>query len=211
MNSGWHNRLISQVLCCTLFLQATPIAAGYLYASPGREWVSDERLADLVKLEPSARQAAPEPVRQAALQRAEPRPPRIPTSILIDSRKAAAPVVPPRQERSEKPRVEPPPLRPADLPPFPPGMEGAILPQSSSAALKAVTSSSLIPGWNLGSVQNEPVDKTPASVFSSMAGKLTRVFAYDACTPGDPWKVYDPADAAGSDLTQVDQKIGFWV
>ncbi|HVG10277.1 MAG TPA: RHS repeat-associated core domain-containing protein [Thermoanaerobaculia bacterium] len=225
MNSGWHNRLISQVLCCTLFLQVTPIAAGYLSASPGREWVSDERLADLVKPEPSVdvavrpeppeppeRQAAPEPVRQAALQQAEPRSPRIPTSILNDLREAApAPAVPPRQESREEPRVEPPPLRPEDLPPFPPGMEGAILPQSSSAALKAVTSFSLLPGWNLGSVQNEPVDKTPASVFSSMAAKLTRVFAYDACTPGDPWKVYDPADATGSDLTQVDQKIGFWV
>src|ERR1044071_4248999 len=109
MNSGWHNRLISQVLCCTLFLQATPIAAGYLSASPGREWVSDERLADLVKPEPSVgvavrpepseRQATPEPVRQAALQRAEPRSLRIPTSTLTDLREAApAPAVPPGQE-----------------------------------------------------------------------------------------------------------------
>lgn len=227
MKSGWLNRLISQVLCCTLFLQATPIAAGYLSASldPRDRWVGDEHLAGLVKPElpadvavheeppaPAEQRMAPEPVRRAALQRAEPQTRRIPASRLIDSREGApAPAVPARPERREEPRVELPPLRPEDLPPFPPGMKGAVLPQSSAApALKALTSTSLIAGWNLGSVQNEPVDKAPAAVFSSLAGKLTRVFAYDACTPGDPWKVYDPADAVGSDLTQIDQKIGFW-
>ncbi|MCP3998104.1 MAG: RHS repeat protein, partial [bacterium] len=33
----------------------------------------------------------------------------------------------------------------------------------------------------------------------------------DACDLTDPWKVYDPADPAASDLTAVDHEIGMWV
>lgn len=83
-------------------------------------------------------------------------------------------------------------------------MEAAALPQSTTG------SAALLPSWNLASVRNEPPDPRPAAVFSSIAGQLTRAYAWDACVPGGKWKVYDPADAAGSDLTVVDQKIGFW-
>jgi RHS repeat-associated protein len=93
---------------------------------------------------------------------------------------------------------------PGPLPPFPPGMEGAALPQATTG------SAALLPGWNLASVRNEPPDPRPAAVFSSIAGQMTRAYAWDACVPGGKWKVYDPADAGGSDLTAVDQKIGFW-
>lgn len=225
----WTTRLISHVLCCTIFLQTGTLAAGYLPAPPERrEWVSDERLAALVDViesglpletaEPAATapKPRPEPVRIAALQE-RPAPPKVsPSSILTDAAdEAAIPAVrpkPPVEEREEP--SAPVEIRPEDLPPFPPGMDGAVLPRApamAAGAPQALTASSLIPGWNLASVQNQPVDKNPASVFSSIAGKLTRVFAYDACTPADPWKVYDPADAPGSDLTQVDQKIGFWI
>jgi RHS repeat-associated protein len=99
------------------------------------------------------------------------------------------------------------------MPPAPPET-----PRTETAGPSAVfpeaaplTAFSFVPGWNLASIQNDPVDPNPAAVFSSIAGKFTRVFAYDACTPGDPWKLYDPANAAASDLTVVDQKIGFWI
>ncbi|HYU32287.1 MAG TPA: DUF6531 domain-containing protein, partial [Thermoanaerobaculia bacterium] len=102
---------------------------------------------------------------------------------------------------------------PREMPPAPPETSrietaGPSAPSPETAPLAAV---SLVPGWNLASVQNEPVDPAPAGVFSPVSGKFTRVWAYDACTPGAPWKLYDPANAAASDLTAVDQKIGFWI
>ena len=235
----WTTRLISQVLCCTIFLQTGIAAAGSLPAPRDtREWVSDERLGAMTKVEltvgvaaadgtpepavsasePVASEpVAPEPVRIASfLQRPAPRESLPPSSILTDSAQEAetpsAPAVRPRpvEPLEEEARRMPVEVRPEDLPPFPPGMQGATLARAAGT-LQAVTASSLIPSWNLASVQNEPVDKSPASVLSSIAGKYTRVFAYDACTPADPWKVYDPADAPGSDLTQIDQKIGFWI
>ena len=44
-----------------------------------------------------------------------------------------------------------------------------------------------------------------------IAGQVAAVYAYDNCDPADPWKVYDPADPAGSDLTAVDHTDGLWV
>src|SRR5262249_36911465 len=40
---------------------------------------------------------------------------------------------------------------------------------------------------------------------------LRRAFAYKGCDAADPWKVYDPADPVGSDLTAVDERLGLWV
>src|SRR5262249_384354 len=56
-----------------------------------------------------------------------------------------------------------------------------------------------------------PVDTSPAAVFASTGSALRRAYAYNACDPTDPWKVYDPADPAGSDLQTVDEHIGLWV
>ena len=227
----WTARWISQVLCCAILLQTGTLAAGYLPAPlDRREWMSDERLAELVKADlpmepravagtdevPEPVPSGPAPARNAALQE-RPVPPKgmPPLSVLTDS--AGELEVPAARSEPVKEREEPPApveIRPDDLPPFPPEMGGAVQPRtpvvSAAGTPQALSASSLIPGWNLGSVQNEPVDKSPSAVFSSISGQFTRVFAYDACTPGDPWKVYDPADAAGSDLTQVDQRIGFW-
>lgn len=223
----WTTRLISQVLCCVLLLEAGTLNAGFLPAPPDRgTWVSAERLAAQPMVDAPAqaleagmpageeRQAPPKsPVSPGASKR--PRP-AVPSSVLTDSAEEAQPPAVAQQEseeREEKARLEPPPLRPEELPPFPPGMAGAtVAPSAGTAAIAsaALTAGSLLAGWNLASVQNEPVDKSPAAVFSSIAGKFARVYAWDACAAGGQWKVYDPADTAGSNLTAVDQKIGFW-
>ena len=69
----------------------------------------------------------------------------------------------------------------------------------------------LLPGFNLISLPEEPAATDPAAVFAALGGQLERVEAYDACDPADPWKVYDPADPAASDLTVVDHRMGLWV
>ena len=69
----------------------------------------------------------------------------------------------------------------------------------------------LLAGYNLISIPEEPADSNPAAVFAAIAPQLERVEAYDACDLADPWKLYDPADAAASDLTVADHRIGMWV
>ncbi len=198
-------RVACRVLCYTLLLQASPAAQGQgLPAAPSPEWVEAGRIAaepdrPAIGGLPAASASSPAPrPRQTRAASVEPR-----TAFRAELRKA------PAEERVEEPPSAPAPIRPEDLPPFPPAMEGATLPRAAAAT--ALTATSLIPGWNLASVQNQPPDPTPAAVFSSIAGTFTRVWAYDACAPGDPWKVYDPADAAVSNLTAVDQEIGFWI
>jgi len=96
------------------------------------------------------------------------------------------------------------------LPPSPPGVKDLRAAQSlAPVTLKAGSSSELplLPGWNLVSLGRQPGNPSPAAVFS---GATSRVFAYDACDTADPWKVWDPANPAGSDLTAVDVKKGLW-
>ncbi|MCB0170919.1 MAG: Ig-like domain-containing protein, partial [Anaerolineae bacterium] len=75
----------------------------------------------------------------------------------------------------------------------------------------AAADNSLAPGWNLVSIPEQLPDSDPAAVLSSIAGSFNRVYTYDNCDAVDPWKLYDPADSAASDLTVVDHKIGFWI
>ncbi|MFN2222061.1 MAG: hypothetical protein ACK2UH_05885, partial [Candidatus Promineifilaceae bacterium] len=74
-----------------------------------------------------------------------------------------------------------------------------------------LSSNSLGEGWNLVSLPEEVADTTPAAVLASVSGSYDRVVAYDGCNAADPWKVYDPADAASSDLAAIDHTIGFWI
>jgi len=48
-------------------------------------------------------------------------------------------------------------------------------------------------------------------VLDPIAGAVARVYAFDACDPGDPWKLYDPADPGTSDLAAISPSIGFWL
>lgn len=66
-------------------------------------------------------------------------------------------------------------------------------------------------GPNLISLPNQPPDTDPATVLAPIAGQFTAAFAYDACDPVDPWKLYDPADPGSSDLVAIDHKLGVWI
>ncbi|MGH3861153.1 DUF6531 domain-containing protein, partial [Actinokineospora sp.] len=98
-------------------------------------------------------------------------------------------------------------------PPLPPGFETRrAFPKQALVAKAAVAGEvPVAAGWNLLSLPVEPADSSPASVFAPMGDALRRAFVYDACDTADPWKVYDPADGAGSDLTSLDERNGFWV
>ena len=102
-------------------------------------------------------------------------------------------------------------------PPNPPGFAGGTTeatPPAWAADLleKAGTNEiPLVAGWNLISLPLDPPDPDPAAVFAPIAGQLARVEAHDACDVNDPWKLYDPADAAASDLTAVTPAMGLWV
>ena len=97
-------------------------------------------------------------------------------------------------------------------PPLPPGFEPT-RPLTTNRATKDkdATAVALGPGWNLISLPAEPSDPDPAAVFAPIAASVERVYAYDACDPSDPWKLYDPADPAASDLVAIDHRMGLWV
>ncbi len=83
---------------------------------------------------------------------------------------------------------------------------------AGAVPLKAVGSDvALLPGFNLISIPDEPPSTDPAAVLGAITGQLTAAFAYDACDTADPWKLHDPADPAGSDLTAVDHTQGLWI
>ncbi len=102
-------------------------------------------------------------------------------------------------------------------PPSPPGLGSDPVEATPPAELanlleKAGTGElPLLAGFNLISLPEEPADSDPEAVFAAIAGQLDHASAYNACDLADPWKVYDPADSAASDLTVVDPKIGMWV
>ncbi|HVG07850.1 MAG TPA: RHS repeat-associated core domain-containing protein [Thermoanaerobaculia bacterium] len=107
--------------------------------------------------------------------------------------------------------AEPP--APSPVPPDPPGFSSSAA--VASPGLRAMhaeaTDVPLVPAWNLASLPSRPVDPSPATVLGPLGASLRKAFAYDACDAADPWKVYDPADPAGSDLTQVDERAGLWL
>ncbi|MCP3958903.1 MAG: hypothetical protein GY719_13710 [bacterium] len=67
------------------------------------------------------------------------------------------------------------------------------------------------PPWHLLSVPDAPDDVDPAVLLPIVDGDFTLVYAYDACDAVSPWRVYDPADPAASDLAAVDERLGFWL
>ena len=122
-----------------------------------------------------------------------------------DAEAVRAPVVPRRSSPPMPPGLRAPPPTASF------GLAGASVPGGGSAALVDLTQVPLVPGANLISLPNEPPDSDPAVVLAAIAGQFTAAFAYDNCDAVDPWKVYDPADLPGSDLTAIDHKLGLWI
>ena len=101
-------------------------------------------------------------------------------------------------------------------PPTPPGMSRDAGSGPSKAfqlrsAQKDSVGFSLSAGWNLISLPLEPYNTQIDSVLASIAGSYDQVWAYDGCDGVNPWRFYDPADAAASDLTTLDHRYGFWI
>jgi RHS repeat-associated protein len=96
-------------------------------------------------------------------------------------------------------------------PPDPPGFATARALAADVRPLAAAGEVSLVPAWNLVSLPAPPLDPRPSAVFAPLGSGLERVYAYDACDVNDPWKLYDPADPAGSDLTAVSETQGLWL
>ena len=69
----------------------------------------------------------------------------------------------------------------------------------------------LCEGWNLvgyPSTRAKPIE----DVLSSIEGKYTLVYAYDASDTADPWKKYDvSAPPYANDLTEIRSGLGYWI
>ena len=107
--------------------------------------------------------------------------------------------------------------KPGGAPPRPPGMAGDAtfahpkLQFQVHSQTKDTTALALSAGWNLVSLPLEPYDPAIGSVLASIAGSFDQVWVYDGCDPAEPWRFYDPVDAAASDLTSLDHRLGFWI
>ncbi len=69
----------------------------------------------------------------------------------------------------------------------------------------------LEPGWNLVSFNLHPFDTDIATVLSSIDGSYTLVYAWDATVSSGNWRKYDPAVLYSSNLTTLDETMGFWI
>lgn len=88
----------------------------------------------------------------------------------------------------------------------------AFAPTATSAAAPAnLTSQPLTVGWHLLSLPEVPNSTAPADVLASIDGSYDRVYTYDGCDVADPWKFYDPTNPGASDLTTLDETMGFWL
>ena len=223
---------LCQALCVCLFLQGSGIAQA-LPLPPKKTYLTKHEL-ETARLHRGA-QAADRPAEPGFLQRvaaaawieAETAGRQI-DAWLEDARAAswAEAVEPPlRIARSGGPLPLPARLFPAFLalpppqsgPPTPPGFaSGKVEATPSARAAELIEKAGtdeipLVAGWNLISLPLDPPDSDPAAVFAPIAGQLARVEAHDVCDAADPWKLYDPADAAASDLTAVTPAMGLWV
>ncbi|HSL81132.1 MAG TPA: hypothetical protein VLF66_00045, partial [Thermoanaerobaculia bacterium] len=213
-------RVLCRALCALLLFQATELPALALSGvAPQVEVRPSPRVLKLgeglIRVAEGVRDTWNGAV--ARLQEPEaPRPSLPPLTDRLPDKPEPNPAPAPRQAPLEVPR---PPPGVSEEPPRPPG-----LPSLSAAASEALdppppglaTKASLeevplLPTINLVSLPKEPPDPSPAAVLSPLDGQYDAVFAFDACDAADPWKVFDPADPAGSDLTVLDHTKGFWI
>jgi RHS repeat-associated protein len=224
-------RCIGQALCGLLLLQSSPAFTDPGVSRERQHWIHgtlpERSSVDTLRRAPEAGPAeepAATPARSASLTLADP--PSRP------ARAAAAPQRPafPRdgngpakpEEKSPEPAAPAAegPARPAaapaatdsSRPPLPPGVKDvrsgrSLVPAALNAKAGSTSAIPLQTGWNLISLPRQAGDPSPAAVFG---GAASRVFAYDACDTADPWKVWDPANPSGNDLTAITPQMGLW-
>jgi RHS repeat-associated protein len=215
-------RCVGQVLCGLLLLQSSP---AFTDPGTGRErqrWVHgtafEQPSGSAPSFAPEPGPAAPTPaVHTAALALAEP--PSRPVRSAAASQPSAFPrdgsgPAQPEEKSPEQAAPEKTQPAPADSshPPLPPGVKDlrsghSLVPAALNVKAGSTSAVPLQAGWNLVSLPRQAGDPAPASVF---AGAASRVFAYDACDTADPWKVWDPSNPSGNDLTAVTPQMGLW-
>ncbi len=105
----------------------------------------------------------------------------------------------------------PPPPEAVPSPPSPPELAGRGTVAVSVAAAATPGDFALAPGFHLVSIPHQPADPAPDAVLAEVAGRVARVYAYDACDPAAGWKIWDPADPAASTLGAITPTTGFWI
>jgi RHS repeat-associated protein len=224
---SFPRRCVGQVLCGLLLLQSSP---AFTDPGTGRErqhWVhgtgSGRSSASLYAPEPTpvAEPAVAPAVRSAALTLADPSSP--PVRATTPQRPAfprdgSGPAKP--EEKSPEPTAPADKAQPAPAPapvdssrpPLPPGVKDlrsgrSLVPTVLNVKAGSTSAIPLQTGWNLVSLPRQAGDPSPAAVFG---GAASRVFAYDACDAADPWKVWDPSNPSGNDLTAITPQMGLW-
>ena len=67
-------------------------------------------------------------------------------------------------------------------------------------------------GWNMVSIPLTLANTNTEAVMSSLSGKYSKVYAYDAFDSLDPWKVYDLSlPPFLNDLSQINNTKGLWL
>jgi len=72
------------------------------------------------------------------------------------------------------------------------------------------TSISLVSGWNLVGYP-KLTSAAVATGLTSIDGKYSIVWGYNASDTSDPWKKYVPGASIGNDLTALSSGSGYWV
>ncbi len=112
------------------------------------------------------------------------------------------------REGWRRPVLPAPPTPPDFALPSPGGAANAV---ARPGTLRPAAPVPLAPAWNLVSISWTPGDPSPAAVLAPVASSIVRAFAFDACDPSDPWKLYDPSDPGESDLAAITPAKGFWL
>ncbi len=105
----------------------------------------------------------------------------------------------------------PPPPSPPDFSQVRSGAPESPVARGGESAATPEVSVPVLPAWNLLSISWTPGDPAPAAVLAPIAGAYTRAYAFEACDPADPWKLWDPAAPGASDLAAITPAIGFWL
>jgi hypothetical protein len=66
-------------------------------------------------------------------------------------------------------------------------------------------------GWNLISIPTIQTQTSLSKVLENISGSYDAVQWWDTMDANDPWKHYKVGKSTGNDLTQINEKMGFWI